>query len=90
MYLLGFSRIARLFNAQPEHGRIGYEVNRSQKQTNSLGNSTEIPEPIVAQRYTVGYKLYKPPSPQAPKPQAQRSHFLHIGFWVRGSLFVPD
>jgi hypothetical protein len=39
--------------------RIGYEVNRSQKQTNSVGNSTEIAELIVAQRYTVGYKLYK-------------------------------
>ena len=38
---------------------FGYEVNRSQKQTNSLGNSTEIAELIVAQRYTVGYKLYK-------------------------------
>ena len=41
---------------------FGYEVNRSQKQTNSLGNSTEIPEPIVAQRYTVAYRVTNVPT----------------------------
>jgi len=48
--------------AKQEHRGIGYEVNRSEKQTNSLGNFTEIPEPIVAQRYTVAYPVYRLPA----------------------------
>jgi len=62
MCLLGFVRIVSSCTAKQEHRGIGYEVNRSEKRTNSLGNFTEIPEPIVAQRYTVAYPVYRLPA----------------------------
>jgi hypothetical protein len=69
--------------------RIGYEVNRSQKQTNSVGNSTEIAELIVAQRYTVGYKLYKTTALHKKSETSGDIEFFHRKPMACEMIFVP-